>query len=90
MDILEFHLELPPDLEVERRQRLVEQEHARAVHDRARQGDPLRLAAGQRLDLAPLEPGEPNELERLGHLLARLRLRHVRDPQSETHSNEHA
>ena len=33
---------------VERGERLVEQQHARLEHERARERDPLRLAAGER------------------------------------------
>ena len=45
LDRLELDLHLLAELEVERAERLVEQEHLRAVDDRAREGDALTLAA---------------------------------------------
>ncbi len=65
LDLLELDLHLPAQLQVERAERLVEQEHGGPVDQRARQGDPLALAAGElgRAGLGAL--GEPDELERL-------------------------
>ena len=60
---LQFHLHLPPQVGVERRQRFIEQQQSRTVHQSAGQRDPLLLAAadlrwlrlrmGRHLDLAP-------------------------------------
>ena len=65
LDPLQLELHLLAQLEVERAEGLVEEEHARPVHERAGERDPLLLAAGELPRLAPLEPGEPDELERL-------------------------
>ena len=47
LDALELDLHLLAKLQVERAERLVEQEHLRAVDERARERDPLPLAAGE-------------------------------------------
>src|SRR6185437_5594499 len=57
---------------VERAERLVEQEHARAIHERACKCDPLLLPAGELPRLAPLEAGEADELEGLADPLPEL------------------
>ncbi len=62
MDLRELDLEPLAELEVERAERLVEQQHGRAVDERARDRDPLLLAAGElaRQPVAELlEPDEP-------------------------------
>ena len=66
LDGLELDLHLLAELEVERAERLVEQEHARSVDERAGQRHALALAAGQLAGLAPLVAVEPDHLERLG------------------------
>src|SRR5438093_6855973 len=48
---------------VERRERLVQKQRARAEHERARQRDALLLPAGEPRRQAIGEPGEPHELE---------------------------
>ena len=68
----QFELHLLAELEVERAERLVEQQHLGLVHDRAGQGDTLALAAGELGWLAGPEPGQPDHLQRLAHLLAPL------------------
>jgi hypothetical protein len=70
LDALELELHLPPQLEVERAQRLVEQQHARAVDDRPRERDALLLPAGELRRLAPGEMAELDQVERLVHLPA--------------------
>ena len=75
LDVLELDLHLLAQLEVERAQRLVEQQHARPVDERARQGDALALAARELARLAPRELAEAHERERLGGALAALLLR---------------
>ena len=47
LDRLQLDLHLLAQLEVERAERLVEEEHLRPVHDRARERDALSLAAGE-------------------------------------------
>ena len=44
---LELDLHLPAQLLVERGERLIQQQHSRALHQGAGQGDPLALAAGE-------------------------------------------
>ena len=65
---LQEHLHLLAELQVERAERLVEQQHLRPVDDRAGERDPLALAAGElhRLALAVLV--EAHHLEHLGDL----------------------
>ena len=58
---------------VERRERFVEQDHARAAGERAREGDPLPLAARERRRLGVGEMGDAEALEIfVGALLARV------------------
>src|SRR5260221_576395 len=52
-------------LEIERSQRLVEQQHFRTQNERARKSDPLPLSAGKLARLARLQPHELDKLERL-------------------------
>ncbi|HEY6017040.1 MAG TPA: coproporphyrinogen III oxidase [Gaiellaceae bacterium] len=47
LDPLQLQLHLLAQLQVERAERLVEQEHARPVDERPRERDPLLLAAGE-------------------------------------------
>ncbi len=66
--LLEMHqleLGLAAQLLVERGERLVEQQHARTLDQRARQRHPLALAAGQ---LVRLARGETFELDQRQHL----------------------
>src|SRR6185436_18218616 len=62
---LQLELHLLAELEVERAERLVEEKDGRVVDERARQRDPLLLAAGQLVGPSPIEAPEPNLLERL-------------------------
>jgi hypothetical protein len=65
--LAEQELQLAADLvarvRVERRQRLVQQQHGRVGRERAGQGDALPLAAGELARLRVREPGEPEALE---------------------------
>ena len=79
----QLDLHLQPDLEVERRERLVEQQHARAVDERAGQRDALHLAAGQLVGPALAVALEAHERERLGHALGRARPARPGDAQAE-------
>ena len=60
-------LHLLAQLEVERAERLVEQQHARAVDERAGERHALALAAGELAGTAVLVAAEAHHLERLGH-----------------------
>ena len=62
LDRLELDLHLLAELEVERAERLVEEQDLRAVHDRARERDALPLTAGQLGRLAVAESREPHHL----------------------------
>ena len=62
LDALELDLHLPAQLEVERAERLVEQQHLRVVDQGARQRHPLLLAAGE---LGRLARGEARQLHQL-------------------------
>ena len=71
LERLELDLEVLAQLRVERAQRLVEQQHARSQHQRARERDALLLSARQLVGLAPREIGHVDELERLADALWR-------------------
>ena len=62
---LELDLHLAPELEIERAERLVEQQHARAQHERAGQGDALLLAARELARPAIGIAAQLHEVERL-------------------------
>ena len=61
----QLDLHLLAQLLVERRQRLVEQQHLRPHHQRAGQRDALALAAGQLVRAALAEPGQRHLRQRL-------------------------
>ena len=65
LDLLELDLHLLAQLQVERAERLVEQQDARAVDDRARERDALALAARELGRLAVAVAGQADHLERL-------------------------
>ena len=67
LDRLQLELHLLAELEVERAERLVEEQHARLVHERAREGDALLLAAGELARLALVEPREADQAQDLDH-----------------------
>ena len=66
LDALQLELHLLAELQVERAERLVEQEDARVVDERARERDALLLAARELLRLALPRTLEADELEHLG------------------------
>ena len=72
LERLELDLEVLAQLRVQRAERLVEQQHARPQHQRARERDALLLAARQLVGLAPRELGHVDQLERLAHPLGAL------------------
>ena len=65
LDALELDLQLLAQAQVERAERLVEQQRARAVDQRAGERDALGLAAGELAGLAVGEVAELDELERV-------------------------
>ena len=73
LDALELELHRLAQLEVERAERLVEQQRARVVHERAGERDALLLAAGELAGLAVGEVGEPHDLEQLARRASRSR-----------------
>ena len=68
LQVHQLELGLLAQLPVERRQRLVEQEHARPLDQRARERDALALAAGELMRLAL---AEALELDQRQHLVRR-------------------
>jgi hypothetical protein len=78
---LQLELHLLAQLEVQRAERLVQQQHVRLVHDGPGQGDALALAAGQLSRLAAAEPGQPDHLQRAVDLRPPFRLGHPAHPQ---------
>src|SRR6478609_7296492 len=85
LDALELELQLTPQAQVERAQRLVEEQRARVVHERARQRDALLLAAGQLLRAPAAEAGELDEVEDLADPLADLLLADLLALEAERH-----
>ena len=81
LDRLELDLHLLAELEVERAERLVEEQHARPVDERPGERDALALAAGQLARLALLVALEADHPERLGHPRGTLRLGDLADHQ---------
>jgi len=75
LDALELDLHLLPKLEVERAQWLVEEQHPRGIHERARERDPLTLASRELDGLAIAEPWKPHDLQDLVHSTFALRTR---------------
>ena len=69
---LQLDLEALAQLQVERAERLVEQQHRGLVDQRARQRDALLLAARELARLALRLGGEPDALELLAHPAAHL------------------
>src|SRR5215470_15774753 len=78
----QLELHLLAELEIERAERLVQQQHLRLVDDRAGQRDALALAAGELRRLARAEPGQPYHLQGAVHLLAPLGPGHAADAQA--------
>ena len=65
LDPLELHLELAPELEVQGPEGLVEEQHLGPVDQRPGERDPLLLAAGELVRLAPVVAAEVDEVQRL-------------------------
>ena len=74
LDLDELALHLLAKLQVERRERLVEEQHFRLVDDGARDGDALLLAARHPRDVRVLVAFEVHELQRVADLVFDIRL----------------
>ncbi len=82
---LQLDLHVVAQLLVERAERLVEQEHGRPGDERARERDPLLLAAGKLARIALAVAGELHERERLGDAPPDLRPLHALHAEAERH-----
>ena len=82
LDLLELDLHLLAQLQVERAERLVEQQHARPVDERPGERDALPLAAGQLGRLPLLVALEADHAERVGDAPRALVARHLPDHQA--------
>ena len=82
LEALELELHLFAQLEIERTQRLVEQQDLGSVDQGTGDSDALLLAAGQLVGLAPLKAAELHQVEHLHHALANLVLRNLLHPQA--------
>src|SRR5581483_7324480 len=65
LNALQLELHLLAELQVERAERLVEEEHPRPVHERARQRDALLLPARELLRPAAAVALEPDDAQHL-------------------------
>ena len=90
LDLLELELHLLAQLEVERAERLVEQQRRRLVDERAREGDALLLAAGELSRLALLHALEAHRAQRGRDARAHVVTAHALDAQPERDVLEHA
>ena len=77
LELLQLVARRGPELRVEVRQRLVEQEHRGLAHDRARQCDALPLAARELPRLTLEQVTDAEQPRRPRHLLGDLGLRHA-------------
>ena len=75
LDADKLVLHLAPHLEIERTERLVEQQHRRTLHQRPRQRHALLLTTRELGDPAPFHPRKADEIERLPDPPARARPR---------------
>ncbi len=87
---LELDLERPPDLRVERSERLIEQHHGRSEHEHPRERDPLLLSTGQLRRFAALQSGELDLREDVGDAAADLAAVDAGTAQPERDVVEHA
>ena len=65
--LLEFHLHILAHLQVQSRQRFVEQEHLRLVHDSPRDSHPLLLTSGKGIHIPLLIVGHSHHFQGLAH-----------------------
>jgi hypothetical protein len=82
LDALQLDLHLLAELQVERAQRLVEEQHAGPVDERPGEGDPLPLAAGELRGLALVVALEADHPERVGDPPAAFLLRDLLDEEA--------
>ena len=82
LEALELELHLLAQLEIERTQRLVEQQDLGSVDQGAGDSDALLLAAGQLIWFAALKAAELHQVEHLHHALANLVLGNLLHPQA--------
>ena len=85
LDGLELDLHLLAELQVERPERLVEEQDARPVDERSREGDALPLTARQLARLAALVALQPDHPERIGDACRALCLGHLAHHQAVGH-----
>ena len=83
LQALQFHLHALAQLQVERAERLVEQQHLGPVHQRPGQRHALLLPARQLVRAPPAHVAELHELEGLGHSGADLVAAHLLHAQTE-------
>ena len=83
VDAVQLDLHVLPQLQVERGERLVEEQHLRLQDERAGDGDALLLAAGNLRGLLPLLPLHLDEAEHAAHALLDFVLRAALQPQAE-------
>ena len=83
LDVFQFVLHVLAEAQVERTERLVEQEHLRPVDEGAGDGDTLLLAAGEARHLAVFKALEADDLKHLGDAVVDLGLRQLRQAQTE-------
>ena len=82
LHILELHLHVLTELAVKSAQRLVQQQHPRAVDERSRQRDTLPLPAAELGRLSRLEPTEPHGVQRTRDADRSLVTSHAPHPQA--------
>jgi hypothetical protein len=82
LQALQEELHLLAQLQVERAERLVEEQHLGPVDERAGERHPLALAAGELPGLALADVGKPHPAEYLVHACLPLLARHAADPQA--------
>jgi hypothetical protein len=83
LQALELDLHLLAQLQIERGQRLVQQQYVRPVHEGARQRDTLLLAPAQLRRIAAAHLGKVDEVEKLVDQLLHFRFGHLLATQAE-------
>ena len=89
LQALEFQLHLLAQLEVQRAQGFVQQQHPGLVDQAAGDGHPLLLPARELVDAAALEAFEAHDLQHFQHFGADRLLRQFFEPQAESHVFKH-
>ena len=77
LDALQFELHLLAELDVERTERLVQEQRGRPIHERTCKRDALLLPAGELARVPALETFERYHSEHLVHALCMLAARHA-------------